>query len=421
MTKHKTKFSGKRKLFLFVLIAFLIIAALIFGPVVYKIIEVKMLQAKISSFYSSEVDLKNKKPGEVLKIEEMKAPVVGGKAYRLLYVSQLPNDSLVPVSGMVFVPNKESESRNIVAWAHGTVGLGETCAPSRRLIPNANLEPWLSMMMDKGWIVVATDYTGLGVKGQNQYLVGESEGRDVLNSIRAVKNLTEFNPGEKAVVFGHSQGGHSALYSANIQQEYAQEIDLLGIVAAAPATELNSVFEVAYDKPLLWAIVPEIFVSWDKSYDLNTKILNSSHDTFEENEEIAKLCIENKVSQALIFKNASKPYFSSNPNKDLSWYNAFKSESPAPTKNIPTLILQGLADDVVSPNATALFVSKSCKQASDLESLWYKNVGHVELPNVTSDDSVDWIANRFNGESMKSNCELPLPVSQLSEVSAPVN
>lgn len=419
--KNKKPRGKHKKIFLFILIFIVILLTLIFGPTIYKIIEVKVYQRNIASFYSNlPSDLSDKRPGDVLKIEEMKNPVVGGKAYRILYVSQLPDEKLVPVSGLIFVSNKEAESRNIVAWAHGTVGLGSSCAPSKALTPTANLEPWLSMMMDKGYIVVATDYAGLGVEGSKEYLVGKSEGRDVLNSIRAAKSQKQFNPGEKAAIFGHSQGGHSAIFAANLNESYAKDVDLVGVVAAAPAVELNSLFSTQYDKPLVWAIAPEIYVSWMDKYNLPLDVIDSGM-TAKKNEQIANLCIATAGAKAIFKSKLGEKYFINNPTQNKAWYDAFESETPKPVLKIPIMVMQGLTDTVVLPETTALFVKKSCSAGSNLSSFWYKNVGHVELPNVTSDDSVDWISNRFDGNVATSNCSIPTPVTPSAVISPPSN
>ena len=48
----------------------------------------------------------------------------------------------------------------------------------------------LADMLRQGYVVVATDYPGLGVPGMNHpYLIGVSEGRAVLNSVRAARDL----------------------------------------------------------------------------------------------------------------------------------------------------------------------------------------------------------------------------------------
>ena len=107
----------------------------------------------------------------------------------------------------------------MVTWAHGAVGLADVCAPSKQPdiasgtsgagigYPRA-LIPMLQTFLDAGYVVAATDYEGLGTPGLHPFLVGESEGRSVLDAARAARGLKAAAAANKALVFGHSQGGH---------------------------------------------------------------------------------------------------------------------------------------------------------------------------------------------------------------------
>jgi acetyl esterase/lipase len=71
-------------------------------------------------------------------------------------------------------------------------------------------------MIRRGYIVTATDYPGLGTAGPHPYLVGISEGRAVLDSVRSARNLTQGEAQKRFAVWGHSQGGQAVLYAAVI-------------------------------------------------------------------------------------------------------------------------------------------------------------------------------------------------------------
>jgi pimeloyl-ACP methyl ester carboxylesterase len=88
---------------------------------------------------------------------------------------------------------------------------------------------------NNGAIVVATDYEGLGTPGTHTYLVGRSEGANVLDAIRAARQVTGTEG--QSITIGHSQGGGAALWAAQMAPEYATDVNLVGAVAAAPATE----------------------------------------------------------------------------------------------------------------------------------------------------------------------------------------
>ena len=90
---------------------------------------------------------------------------------------------------------------------------------------------------------VATDYIGLGPIGERHpYLSGPSEAHSVIDGVRAATRLAGSGAGTRWTAVGHSQGGHAALFTNELGQEYAPELELLGTVAIAPAAVLGRTF-----------------------------------------------------------------------------------------------------------------------------------------------------------------------------------
>ena len=96
-------------------------------------------------------------------------------------------------------------------------------------------------MKDEGtcYAVVATDYAGLGTPGPHPYLVGDGSAYSVLDSIRAAREFGRGGIGNRYVVWGESQGGHAALWTGQYAANYAPELQLVGVAAAAPPTDLK--------------------------------------------------------------------------------------------------------------------------------------------------------------------------------------
>ncbi|KRC60994.1 hypothetical protein ASE14_08570 [Agromyces sp. Root81] len=141
-------------------------------------------------------------------------------------------------SALVVVPDGGAE-HPVVAWAHGTTGFGTGCAPSLLDEPFvAGAMPDFDEALAAGWAIVATDYTGLGTDGSEPYLIGQGEARSVLDSVRAAQQLAAADLADETVVWGHSQGGHAALWTGGLAPEYAPELDLVGVAAMAPASNL---------------------------------------------------------------------------------------------------------------------------------------------------------------------------------------
>lgn len=143
--------------------------------------------------------------------------------YRVLYTTQRKPGQLTVASALLMVPqdNKGACLPNapIAAIAHGTAGMAAQCAPSSS--PDFSLHHLTYPLAGRGTIVVAPDYVGLGVAatGGHPYLVPAPTVWAVLDAIKAVDDLSQRGPftgcvKKRALLLGHSQGGHAALLAA---------------------------------------------------------------------------------------------------------------------------------------------------------------------------------------------------------------
>ena len=199
-------------------------------------------QKVLASFYVLPAGWQSTVPGAVLRAETVAGVPSGGRGWRILYRTQKADGSPAVSSGLVFAPGPQAPAvlpggRNVIAWAHPTVGLGVDCAPSRAPDVEADI-PGLANFLAAGWVVVATDYAGLGTPGPSQFLVGAAEAHDVLNSVRAARRMPGVDAGTRVGLWGHSQGGNSVLWTAGLAARYAPELDILAVAAAAPAADL---------------------------------------------------------------------------------------------------------------------------------------------------------------------------------------
>jgi alpha-beta hydrolase superfamily lysophospholipase len=160
------------------------------------------------------------------------------RVWRILYHSRTRTGRDVAVSGIAIVPTSAAPKggREIYAWGHGTVGQGDRCAPSKDIL--ANLPPYGGEQLERGGVVVATDYDGLGTPGTPTYLDSVAEGRAMLDSVRAVAALPGVGSPGPVVLAGHSQGGTAALFAAQIAASYAPELKVQATIAVAPGSEL---------------------------------------------------------------------------------------------------------------------------------------------------------------------------------------
>src|ERR1700754_3176238 len=192
-----------------------------------------------TSFYDAPKSLLAGQPGTLVRQEVIDGAPLGATAYRVLYRSTGMKEEPIFVSGVVIVPQGDPppEGRPIVAWAHPTTGVTPLCAPSLAIFLFQQIQG-LRSFVEHGYVVDATDYPGLGTPETHPYLVGDSEARAVLDSVRVASTMPGSGGGRRFTVWGHSQGGQAALFTGILAKTYAPELTLLGVAAAAPATDL---------------------------------------------------------------------------------------------------------------------------------------------------------------------------------------
>jgi pimeloyl-ACP methyl ester carboxylesterase len=190
----------------------------------------------LEEFYRVPDPLPPGAPGQLIRFQEV-ATSPAATTVRVMYHSRDAGDRDRAVTGIVTYPAGPAPDGGwpVVSWSHGTTGLASECAPSR------NGQPAPGFGVDG--VAVATDYVGLGPIGEiHPYLSKPSEGNAAIDAVRAARNLADAHAGPRWLSIGHSQGGHGALSAAELSPEYAPELELLGTVAFAPASDFERRF-----------------------------------------------------------------------------------------------------------------------------------------------------------------------------------
>jgi hypothetical protein len=227
-------------------------------------------------FYQVSKEDLGKGPGQLIRSEELSGYAAledASATYRVIYESTSAiGDRFgqpIGVSGMIAFPTTPpvGDGWPVISWAHGTVGSADKCAPSMdsdELGPPGTVGLGLLRMINKaphkllnaflraGWAVAMTDYEGLGTYGNHPYLLGESEGRGIVDIVPAVAQLaTKDQPiSSQYGIVGHSQGGQAALFGAYLAgTDYAPPATLIGVAALAPASNLKAGLLYIYEQP----------------------------------------------------------------------------------------------------------------------------------------------------------------------------
>jgi pimeloyl-ACP methyl ester carboxylesterase len=215
-------------------------------------------EPSLAPFYQAVTQMKAEgRLGQVLASEPVSTPIPGAVAWRIAYVSSDMADKKTIVTGLVIAPKGKApkEGRPVMSWAHGTTGTAQNCGPSQVVNPVVPLNeyflpsgnswtdygvPALAEFIKSGYVVVATDYQGLGGGGRHQYQLSETQARDAINAIRAAGSMKETGAGLKAIIYGWSQGAGAAIAAASSPDYVTRKgtaldgVKLVGAVAMAP-------------------------------------------------------------------------------------------------------------------------------------------------------------------------------------------
>ena len=347
------------------------------------------------------------RPGDVLG--QTPEHVDGLTVTSILYQSTGLDGRPIPVSGFVVVPDGPAPEggRPIVAWAHPTTGVADKCAPSRGSNPLARI-PGLAAMLARGWMVAATDYPGLGTPGVHPYLVGTSAGRSVLDSVRAARQVVGRSAGNRFVVWGHSQGGQSALFTGKLAHGYAPELRLVGVAAAAPASELAKLFNDDLATPAGKVLTAYTLWSWSRIYHAPlAPVLGPLQ--LADVDRIAATCDENLggvIDPGLDALALKTTFLKVNDiTRIVPWRGLIARNTPSPPIGAtPIFLAQGTADTIVPYRVTENYLGELCRAGNPVDFDLMPGVSHTQAGFLSAAQAVAWMADRFAGRPVPDSC-----------------
>lgn len=349
------------------------------------------------------------RPGTIIRMEPIRGAPEGAAAYRVLYRSKGLHEEPIAVSGVVVVPAGPvpAGGRPIVAWAHPTTGVVPRCAPSRALFVFQQMQG-LRDMVQRGFVVAATDYPGLGTAGPHPYLVGVSEARAVIDSVRAAREIPGAGGERRFAVWGHSQGGQAALYTGILSKSYAPELQLIGVAAAAPATELATLMAEDLDSSGGRNLTAMTLWSWQRVFDAPMERV-VERAAIPVVEALASECIES-IYDLLVRQRTAGPleklFLSvSNPVDVEPWHTITANNTPGVLPaDLPVFIAQGGDDKLVRPEVTLDYMRRLCRAGSRVHVLLMPGVNHAFIGRDAAGRAVDWITDRFANALAPSDC-----------------
>jgi hypothetical protein len=364
--------------------------------------------------YTVPEHLSTAKPGTLVSRRDapVQARLLGaGRAWQILYHSTDLSGHDIVVSGLMLVPKGQPPVHGwpLAAWAHGTSGLADQCAPSiaAQLGNDNSAVREVTALLAQHLAVVASDYPGLGTPGVHTYLIGKANARAVIDSVTAAHSLPGTQVSTSWVTVGHSEGGQTVLFVAEAADQRAPQWKFLGTVALAPASQLNLLipFAEASKDPveqayLVYAL--EGLAAVDRSVQvaplLTPRALALLPDTTAGCiDDITNDFSRDHVSQLLASDTATKDQLA----KDLAHY-----DNPGQARSAePMLIAQGTVDADVPEAATDALVPELCALGDRVEYRLYPGLDHNNLVAGSQPVVNAWIAARFAGAAAPDNCK----------------
>ncbi|MFU8945591.1 lipase family protein [Mycetocola zhadangensis] len=342
----------------------------------------------------------------------------GGTVQRILYTTRDANGADAVASGLVIRPvDPPSGPRPVIVWNHGTTGVAQACAPSLRRKAATEWDiPAVEEALERGWVIIASDYSGQGAPGDFPYLIGAGEARSSLDAVLAAGELDDdlvLSP--DTVVWGHSQGGHAALWTTQIAEEYTPGLNILGTAALAPAANpyaLGAEFTRGTASPQLtllisWVLVPYTETYWD--VDLRDHVATSGRLLVRE---MTQRCpTEPGVLVSVLTAlgvGVDRPLFVGDLTDGALGRRLQENAATGPF-GTPLLVAWGAEDEVLPTSFQRDFVAQQCANGERVRWEEYPGYGHLRVLQPKSKflpvliDWTDALFDRDDDEPM-DNC-----------------
>jgi acetyl esterase/lipase len=343
--------------------------------------------------------------GDLLAVQEVDpGDLPAARLLRVLYRSESIAGDPIAVSGVIAVPEGDAPAggRPVLTWAHGTTGIADACAPS---LDAAGAVDLLTPFLDRGFVVVATDYEGLGTPGRHPYVAGESEGRGTLDIVRAARQL-DVGASDTVVIWGHSQGGHAALFANQLAAGWTPELRVVGTVAGAPPSQLPLISAALQGGPFQYYILMT-GAGWAEAYGADLSLVATPRAL----ELLPAVDTECSAGLADTFNDIPpSELLKADPATVEPWATLLEENDPGHVVGeSPVLIIHGGNDEQIPVVSSELLVQNMCDIGQVVERRVYEGQSHAGVIAPSYDDMLAWIQDRLDGAPAPDDCTTAAP------------
>lgn len=346
--------------------------------------------------------------GTLIRAEPVAPPPGASVAYRIIYRSRSDAGRPVAVSGVIAAGPQESPSpRPVVSWGHGTTGIAPDCAPS--LMPQHDFRSisGLQQLLADGYVVVATDYQGLGEGSVHPYLDGRSSAHAMIDAVRAARALPGLHAGSRYATWGFSEGGQASLFAGQVARSYAPELRLEGVAAVSAPTQLRRLLASDIGTPAGDVVASFAAWSWSRSYGLplGEVVRPEAAPTVARIATLCSIGLPERLALGLAALTYGQTGFlQPGAAHRADWGRVIAMNSAQPRRGVPVFLAQGEGDALVAPAATRDFARQLCRDGVKLDYREVPFASHGDAATASAGAATDWLAARLSGARPISDC-----------------
>ncbi|MGC0362636.1 catechol 2,3-dioxygenase-like lactoylglutathione lyase family enzyme [Rhodococcus sp. 27YEA15] len=332
----------------------------------------------------------------------------GASAVKILYGSTSGIDGgATRVSGTVFTPagNAPDGGWPIVSVGHGTTGISDDCAPSASptLFGTVGM---VAALLQAGYVVAVSDFEGLGTPGDHPYLEPDTAAFNVIDAVRAARNVVP-DTSTRWASLGASQGGQASWAAAENAKQYGDGLDFVGSANLSPAADVSPIVATGPDVALSipqQLLFPYLLQGLSMSHP-ELDVADYVHGAFLDNYELLSSCLTARAGEKFalagqVTQNDTKPVDQAAADRIHGWLSDIAL--PRGRADGPMYVVVGGNDNVILPAWTEAAVARACADGDVIEFVSRPGEGHNDRAAVP--DAVAWVNDRFAGLPAPSTC-----------------
>ncbi len=339
--------------------------------------------------------------------------------YRIIYRSTDVDGEPADITAQLFVPvfDRKTE-RPLYVFGSGTTGIADQCAPSiedPEIRVLGHYRGYTMSFAGLGYISIIPDYLGFNDPARPQrYFSKAAEAHVMLDAVRAVRNFLEQNGSgavlsEKVFLSGYSQGGHAAFAAADLRDEYAPDVPITGVIGYGSTPNVATLLK---EGP---RYAPHVLYSYSQIYDdIDPAKYLKEKWAVSLAEDVAVMCVTEfqqyypRDARELYRPEFYRSLYHGNLEDDFPalYRRLEENKSGLSGHGIPSLIIQGARDTIITTLSQTDFAKELCEAGSRVRYFVLEGVHHKYTRAAGFQAAVLWMNRLVRGKEPESDCEL---------------